>query len=84
MDQRPLARLQNPESQARYAGYMVKFVCYFLRIIADADQSLARQSSRSRSSNSNSNSDSNSDSDRDRDSNSISSSLELDSSANKH
>ena len=38
IDQRPLARLQNPESQVRYAGYMVKFVCYFLRIIADAGQ----------------------------------------------
>jgi len=35
VDQRPLARLQNPESQATYAGYYVKFVCYFLRIIAD-------------------------------------------------
>ena len=37
IDQRPLARLQNPESQARYAGYMVRFVCYFLRIIADEE-----------------------------------------------
>lgn len=35
MDLRPLARLQNPSSQARYAGYMARFVCYFLRIIAD-------------------------------------------------
>ncbi|KAF2008559.1 hypothetical protein BU24DRAFT_319607, partial [Aaosphaeria arxii CBS 175.79] len=32
IDQRPIARLQNPESQARYAGYLVMFVCYFLRI----------------------------------------------------
>jgi superfamily II DNA helicase RecQ len=37
IDQRPLARLQNPESQARYAGYMVMFVCYFLRILADEE-----------------------------------------------
>jgi len=37
IDQRPLARLQNPESQARYAGYMVMFVCYFLRIIANEE-----------------------------------------------
>ncbi|KAF2624455.1 P-loop containing nucleoside triphosphate hydrolase protein [Macroventuria anomochaeta] len=34
-DTRPFARLQNPESQARYAGYMVRFVCYFLRIVVD-------------------------------------------------
>jgi superfamily II DNA helicase RecQ len=37
IDQRPIARLQNPESQARYAGYMVMFVCYFLRIIANEE-----------------------------------------------
>jgi hypothetical protein len=36
VDQRPMARLQNPESQARYANYMVKFVCYTLRFAADA------------------------------------------------
>ena len=30
-----MARLQNPESQATYAGYYIKFVCYFLRIVAD-------------------------------------------------
>lgn len=35
VDQRPMARLQNPESQARYAGYLVMFTCYFLRILAD-------------------------------------------------
>jgi superfamily II DNA or RNA helicase len=38
VDQRPLARLQNPESQATYAAYYVKFVCYFLRIIADEER----------------------------------------------
>jgi hypothetical protein len=35
VDQRPLARLQNPESQATYASYMVRFVCFYLRVIAD-------------------------------------------------
>lgn len=37
IDQRPIARLQNPESQACYARYMVMFVCYLLRIIADEE-----------------------------------------------
>ncbi|KAF2279841.1 uncharacterized protein EI97DRAFT_429630 [Westerdykella ornata] len=41
----PMARLQNPESQARYAGYMVKFVCYLLRIIADREVRVAMQDS---------------------------------------
>jgi len=79
VDQRPLARLQNPESQARYAGYMVKFVCYFLRIIADADQRLAQEESKSRSSNRNRGSERDSDSD----SNSDSSGLGPDSSADE-
>jgi hypothetical protein len=35
--------LQNPESQARYAGYMVKFVCYALRFVADAEVRMAAQ-----------------------------------------
>ena len=43
IDQRPIARLQNPESQARYAGYMVKFVCYALRFVADAEARMAVQ-----------------------------------------
>ena len=43
IDQRPIARLQNPESQARYAGYIVKFVCYALRFVADAEARLAAQ-----------------------------------------
>jgi hypothetical protein len=38
VDQRPLARLQNPESQATYAGYMIRFVCFYLRIIADEER----------------------------------------------
>jgi hypothetical protein len=37
-DQRPLARLQNPESQATYTGYIVRFVCFYLRIIADEER----------------------------------------------
>jgi hypothetical protein len=37
IDQRPLARLQNPESQARYGGYIIMFTCYVLRIIADEE-----------------------------------------------
>jgi hypothetical protein len=41
VDQRPMARLQNPESQARYASYIVKFVCYFLRILADEESRIA-------------------------------------------
>jgi hypothetical protein len=31
-DIRPLARLQNEDSQKRYAGYMTRFVCYTLRV----------------------------------------------------
>jgi superfamily II DNA helicase RecQ len=42
IDQRPMARLQNPESETRYASYIVKFVCYFLRIIADEETRIAR------------------------------------------
>jgi superfamily II DNA helicase RecQ len=43
-DTRPLGRLQNPESQARYAGYIVKFVCFYLRIIEDERAQEARSS----------------------------------------
>jgi hypothetical protein len=31
-DVRPLARLQNEDSQKRYAGYIIRFVCYTLRV----------------------------------------------------
>lgn len=34
-DLRPLARLQNPGSQATYTGHMIRFVCFYLYIIAD-------------------------------------------------
>lgn len=37
VDQRPLARLQNPESQATYASYIVRFVCFYLRILEDEE-----------------------------------------------
>ncbi|KAL5374997.1 hypothetical protein PMIN06_011930 [Paraphaeosphaeria minitans] len=37
-DQRPMARLQNPESQACYASYIIRFVCYYLRVIADEEK----------------------------------------------
>lgn len=43
-DTRPLGRLQNPENQARYAGYLVKFVCFYLRIIQDERVQRARSS----------------------------------------
>jgi hypothetical protein len=45
VDQRPIARLQNPESQARYASYMVKFICYALRFVADAEARMIAQES---------------------------------------
>ncbi|KAL1640171.1 hypothetical protein SLS61_010262, partial [Didymella pomorum] len=41
-DVRPLARLQNPESQAVYASYMVRFVCFYLRILANEEQRIVR------------------------------------------
>ena len=34
IDVRPMARLQNPESQIKYARYMRRFVCYCLRVAA--------------------------------------------------
>ena len=39
---RPLARLQNLESQAVYASYIVRFVCFYLRILADEEQRIVR------------------------------------------
>jgi hypothetical protein len=42
IDQQPLARLQNPESQATYASYMVQFVCFYLRIIADEERRVSK------------------------------------------
>jgi hypothetical protein len=36
-DQRPMARLQNRESQARYSGYVKRLVCYSLRVLQSVD-----------------------------------------------
>lgn len=36
-DQRPIGRLQNKESQARYAGYAKRLVCYSLRVLQSVD-----------------------------------------------
>jgi hypothetical protein len=44
VNKRPLARLQNPESQTRYASYMVRFVCHILRIVTDEEARLAQRS----------------------------------------
>jgi len=38
VDQRPMARLQNPESQATYARYIVMFICFVLRLIEDDEK----------------------------------------------
>ena len=32
-DQRPFARLQNPESQQTYTGYFSRLLCYSLRVL---------------------------------------------------
>ena len=32
IDTRPMARLQNSDSQKRYAGYTKRFICYLLRV----------------------------------------------------
>jgi superfamily II DNA helicase RecQ len=42
IDVRPLGRLQNPESQAVYASYMVRFVCFYLRVLGDEEQRIMR------------------------------------------
>ncbi|KAF2626978.1 hypothetical protein BU25DRAFT_469294 [Macroventuria anomochaeta] len=42
VDPRPLARLQNPESQTVYASYMVRFVCFFLRVLGDEEHRISR------------------------------------------
>lgn len=41
-----MARLQDPESQRRYAGYMKRFVCYCLRVVAVSDGDAGSRSSR--------------------------------------
>ena len=42
IDVRPLGRLQNPESQAVYASYIVRFVCFYLRVLGDEEQRIMR------------------------------------------
>lgn len=42
VDPRPLARLQNPESQTIYASYMARFVCFYLRVLGDGEQRVYR------------------------------------------
>ena len=36
-DQRPMARLQNKDSQQRYATYVKRLVCYSLRVLRSVD-----------------------------------------------
>jgi len=38
IDVRPMGRLQNPESQKRYARYWKQFICYCLRIVAAEEE----------------------------------------------
>lgn len=50
IDERPLARLQNLESQQRYASYIKRFICYCLRVaiaIREEGVSTAQQARRS-------------------------------------
>jgi hypothetical protein len=58
-DTKPMARLQNAASQARYARYWTRFICYSLRVVDSGGGSRGSHSG----SDSDSNSDSNSDSD---------------------
>jgi hypothetical protein len=46
-----MARLQNPESQARYASYIAQFVCYALHFVADAEEKMIVQESSGKVSN---------------------------------
>ena len=38
IDQRPLARLQNPESQQTYSTYFSRLLCYSLRVLRSVDE----------------------------------------------
>ncbi|THW78325.1 hypothetical protein D6D18_09660, partial [Aureobasidium pullulans] len=46
VDVRPLARLQNPDSQLRYASYWKRFICYILRIMQSHDEHDSRNAIR--------------------------------------
>jgi superfamily II DNA or RNA helicase len=48
-DVRPLARLQNPESQVRYSGYWKRFICYVLRVLQSQSESYAEHNRQDRS-----------------------------------
>jgi hypothetical protein len=39
IDQRPLARLQNAESQQTYATYIARLLCYSLRVLQSCEDS---------------------------------------------
>jgi hypothetical protein len=38
---RPIARLQNSDSQQRYAIYAARLVCYCLRVLEDSEHGIA-------------------------------------------
>jgi Helicase conserved C-terminal domain/Orsellinic acid/F9775 biosynthesis cluster protein D/DEAD/DEAH box helicase len=42
-DRRPIARLQNPDSQDRYTGYLRRFACYVFRVWASEQELSASQ-----------------------------------------
>lgn len=42
-DRRPIARLQNPDSQDRYTGYLRRFACYVFRVWASEQELDASQ-----------------------------------------
>jgi hypothetical protein len=43
-DVRPIARLQNSDSQQRYAVYAARLVCYCLRVLEDSEHGTAEMS----------------------------------------
>ncbi|KAG9977930.1 hypothetical protein KCU98_g9749, partial [Aureobasidium melanogenum] len=57
-DVRPLARLQNPESQERYVGYWKRMICYCLRVWCTRNEATDSESSGDGSNNNDTGSDS--------------------------
>ncbi|CAD0099048.1 unnamed protein product [Aureobasidium mustum] len=57
-DVRPLARLQNPESQERYVGYWKRMICYCLRVWCTRNEATDSESSGDSSNNDDTGSDS--------------------------
>jgi hypothetical protein len=41
---RPIARLQNSDSQQRYTVYTTRLVCYYLRVLEDSEHGTAKMS----------------------------------------